>query len=135
LITLLDGYNFIGRDKGLRGNIEEKRNRLLERMGRYAASTGEPVVVIYDGGKEDLSSLENLIEGLPKSGAQALFSGKEKTADDLIGEIAERLREKCVIVSSDRAVMERAARVGAEVLRGGAFESRLREVLKEGGPS
>ncbi|HLG21725.1 MAG TPA: NYN domain-containing protein [Candidatus Manganitrophaceae bacterium] len=127
MTILLDGYNFIGRDKGLRGDIPEKRKRLVERLTRYSALSGEPVVVVFDGGDSGNSSQE-VSEGEPNGGVHILFSGRDETADDVILRLAEKLRERCLVVSSDRAVQEGAGRVGAAVLYSGQFEARLRSL-------
>ena len=45
---VIDGYNLIGRQKGLRGNIAERRKKLVEDLSNYHRITGYPVTVVFD---------------------------------------------------------------------------------------
>ncbi|MFB3061817.1 MAG: NYN domain-containing protein, partial [Candidatus Binatia bacterium] len=46
---VVDGYNLIGSERGLRGDLEGKRNRLIQRLQKYRGKKGFGVIVVFDG--------------------------------------------------------------------------------------
>ena len=120
---IIDGYNFIGRQKGLRGDLEGKRARLIEQLATYRRIKGLPVTVVFDGSGRG--------EAEQTGGIEVVFSGYGESADEVIGRMAEELREGCTVVSSDREVQQRARRNGAIALYAGEFESRLHAALHQ----
>jgi len=46
---IIDGYNVIGTDTGLTGNLEHKRNSLVEELASYHKNKGYGVTVVFDG--------------------------------------------------------------------------------------
>ncbi len=120
---IIDGYNFIGRQKGLRGDLEGKRTRLIEQLVAYRRIKGLSVTVVFDGsGKGEEERI---------GGVEVIFSGYGESADEVIGRMAEMFREGCTIVSSDKAVQQRARQNGAVALYAGEFESRLLAALHQ----
>lgn len=124
---IVDGYNVIGRDKGLRGDLEKKRRVLVERLSGYRRIKGFPVTVVFDGG--DLGETREQVGGV-----EVIFSGRGVTADEVIVRMAEELREGCTVASSDREVQRRVQSSGGIAIYSGEFESRLRAAL-ESSPS
>ena len=122
---IVDGYNFIGRQKGLRGDLEKKRSHLIEQLAAYRRIKELPVTVVFDGSGKG--------EGERIGGIEVLFSGHGESADEVIGRMAEELREGCTVVSSDREVQQRARRNGAIAIYSGEFESRLHAALHQEG--
>jgi predicted RNA-binding protein with PIN domain len=118
---IIDGYNFIGRQKGLRGDLEGKRARLIEQLSAYRRIKGLPVIVVFDGSGKG--------EADRTGGIEVIFSGYGESADDVIVRMAGELREGCTVVSSDRAVQEQVRRSGGVVLYAGEFEARLHAAL------
>lgn len=119
---IIDGYNFIGRQKGLRGDLEGKRARLIEQLAAYHRIKALPVTVVFDGsGKGETERT---------GGIEVIFSGYGESADEVIGRLAEAFREGCTVVSSDREVQQRARQNGAIALYAGEFESRLHAALR-----
>lgn len=122
---LIDGYNFIGRQKGLRGDLEEKRARLIEQLAAYRRIKALPVTVVFDGSGKGAAERTG--------GIEVIFSGYGESADDVIVRMAEEFREGCTVVSSDRAVQDQVRRSGGVALYSGEFEARLRAALQQEG--
>ena len=119
---IVDGYNFIGRDKGLRGDLEKKRRELIERLSAYRQAKGFPVTVVCDGG--DFGEAREMWGGV-----EVIFSGKGTSADEVIGRMAEELREGCTVATSDREVQRRVQSSGGIAIYSGEFEKRLAAAL------
>jgi predicted RNA-binding protein with PIN domain len=122
---IIDGYNFIGRQKGLRGDLEGKRARLIEQLTIYRRIKKLPVTVVFDGSGKG--------EADRTGGIEVIFSGYGESADDVIVRMAEALREGCTVVSSDRAVQDQVRRSGGVALYAGEFEARLHAALDQKG--
>ncbi|NKE70072.1 NYN domain-containing protein [Candidatus Manganitrophus noduliformans] len=122
---IIDGYNFIGRQKGLRGDLEGKRARLIEQLTAYRQIKNLPVTVVFDGSAKGAAERTG--------GIEVIFSGYGESADDVIVRMAEDFREGCTVVSSDRAVRDQAQRSGAVALYSGEFETRLHAALHQEG--
>lgn len=122
---IVDGYNFIGRDKGLRGDLEKKRRLLIEQLSSYRRIKGFPVTVVFDGG--DFGETREQIGGI-----EVIFSGRGVTADEVICRMAEELREGCTVASSDREVQRRVLSSGGIAIYSGEFEKRLQAAIHPG---
>src|SRR3970282_2504379 len=46
---IIDGYNLIGSDQGLRGALEQKRDWLIHRLWRYKMMKEFGLIVVFDG--------------------------------------------------------------------------------------
>jgi predicted RNA-binding protein with PIN domain len=122
---IIDGYNFIGRQGGLRGNIEAKRNRLVTDLSRYRQTKPHDVTVVFDGTR----SGDSFGHEERKEGVSIVYSRHGESADEVIVRMAEELGRDCIVVTSDRAVGQSCAASGALVLSSGEFESRLQLAL------
>lgn len=123
--VIVDGYNFIGKHGGLRGDVEGARARLIADLARYHRAKGVGVTVVFDGAGSDWSARH----GAGQEGVQVLFSGSGETADDVIAQMAAELGNRAVVVSSDHAVARAALAAGAVALSIGEFERRLHAAL------
>lgn len=123
---IVDGYNFIGRQKGLRGDLQEKRRKLIEQLSAYKRIKGFPVTVVFDG--EGIGGAERT------GGIEVVFSGRGESADDVIVRMAEALREGCTVASSDRAVQAQVRSHGGVAISSGEFEARLHAAMNPNGP-
>jgi len=47
--VIIDGYNLIGIDQGLRGSLEHKRERLVRQLSAYRKAKGLDLIVVFDG--------------------------------------------------------------------------------------
>lgn len=127
---IIDGYNYIGRQGGLRGHIEAKRAQLVSDLARYRSIKGHAVTVVFDGGRSgDLFGNEEW-----KEGVSVRYSRQGETADDVIVQMAEAEGSLCIVVTSDRAVAHAASASGAMVVSSGAFEKRLQIALLPASP-
>ena len=123
---IVDGYNFIGREKGLRGDLRGKRQKLIERLSVYRKARGFQVTVVFDGGGgEGLDAGEGWVDGV-----EVVFSRGE-SADEVICRMAEALKEGCTVVSSDREVQRRVRLSGGISIYSGEFDARLKSVLDQ----
>jgi predicted RNA-binding protein with PIN domain len=124
---IVDGYNFIGREKGLRGDLRGKRLKLIERLSAYRKTKGYSVTLVFDGGGgEGLDAGDGRIDGV-----EVVFSRGE-SADEVICRMAEVLKEGCTVVSSDREIQRRVRESGGISIYSGEFEARLKSVLDPG---
>jgi predicted RNA-binding protein with PIN domain len=122
---LIDGYNFIGRQKGLRGDLEAKRKKLLAEVSRYHRLKGYPVTVIFDGWRSGWESEHEERAG----GISVIFSRKGERADAVIARLAQEMGNACLVVTSDREVQRAVRASGGTAIYSGEFEDRLKAAL------
>lgn len=122
---IIDGYNYIGRRKGLRGDLETKRKRLQEELSSYHRMKGYPITVVFDGWRSGWETEHEEWTG----GISVIFSRKGERADTVITRLARQMGGSCVVVSSDREVQRGARECGAGVIFSGEFEDRLNAAL------
>jgi len=126
---LIDGYNLIRQSVTFRPyerlSLEAGRNALIESLAAYRKRTGHRVTVIFDAWEGGFLTEERDRHG----GINILYSRKGETADDLIKRIVEQRKEAFVVVTSDRAIADFAARRDVAAISSPVFEFRLQ--LKE----
>jgi predicted RNA-binding protein with PIN domain len=122
---IVDGYNFIGKQRGLRGDIEQARERLIADLARYHRAKDIAVTVVFDGTRAGWGGEH----GEARAGVQVVFSAHGETADDVIARMAAELGNRAVVVSSDRAVARATLAAGGVALSISEFERRLHEAL------
>ncbi|MDP2183568.1 MAG: NYN domain-containing protein [Actinomycetota bacterium] len=123
MLFLIDGYNITKGDPATRSlSLEEQRDGLLARLavrGADLLGQGE-IVVVFDGeGGAGLSSASH--------GTVRVRFSRDRSADDVLAQLAGEAQQPVCLVSSDRELAERVAThacPGAEV--------RPREALYEG---
>ena len=71
---IIDGYNLIGSERGLRGDLEHQRNWLLQRLSLYQEVRGHTVILVFDGWKTGL--IDEVSEN--KQGVRLFFRAKER---------------------------------------------------------
>ena len=121
---IIDGYNLIGTEKGLRGTLEPKRNWLIQKLFRYQKRKGFNVTVVFDGWRS--GSVNEAVER--RDGVSVVYSRLGEKADAVIVRIARSKGGGCVVVSSDREIRSAVQRFGAVVLYAGEFSAVLRNV-------
>jgi predicted RNA-binding protein with PIN domain len=120
---LVDGMNVVGsRPDGWWRDRRAAMKRLSDLLAAFAAETGEPVTVVFDGRPFDLSAGPVEVE---------FASGRGPDAADRV--IAARVEAdpdpgSLTVVTSDRALADRVRAAGAEVVPAGAFRRRLEEL-------
>src|SRR5207244_8041187 len=99
--------------------LEAGRTALLALVARVARETSDDFVVVFDGARR--------VGTAPAGGrVQVMFSRPPETADDVLRRLAATHREGGVVVTSDRAVLDSARRVGAVGVSGEAFLTAVR---------
>jgi uncharacterized protein len=129
LHLIIDGYNIIRQSPELSSkeshDLRWGREALLEKLAAYRRLKKHPVTVVFDGGLagESLGSRDRF------QGMLIIYSRRGETADDVIKRLADRERERALVISSDREIMVHAERVGATVMSAEEFTFRLESVL------
>jgi uncharacterized protein len=121
---IIDGYNLIGSDRGLRGELEHQRNWLVQRLSLYQEVKGHAVTLVFDGWKS--GSFDEVSE--IKQGVRIVFSRQGEKADTVIVRLARQKGSGCVVVTSDREVRRAVERFGAAAIYAGEFSQILRNL-------
>jgi len=113
---LVDGDNLLGTWPG-RQRSDADRRRLAMELGRFAATARRRVVTIFDGTAPPGAAF----------GANVQFSGRGKTADEVILEIlrGEKDRRGWIVATSDRSLGDQCRHLDARVERCDRFRQRL----------
>ncbi|OAB44045.1 NYN domain-containing protein [Paenibacillus antarcticus] len=101
-VLLVDAYNMIGGWPELAQlapiNMQEARDRLLERMADYQAFTGTHVIVVFDAYR-----VPGLGKSFSQSKVEVYFTKEKETADEtierLVGEMSRKRRQIYVATS------------------------------------
>lgn len=129
---VIDGYNLIRRSPRLslldRRDMEEGREALLTALAAYRRLKGHRVTVVFDGWERGGTSEQVKLT----AGLQVVFSRRGERADQTILRFVEKTPAGAVVITSDRAVADEAARIGALVLSTEEFHERLDRALREG---
>jgi predicted RNA-binding protein with PIN domain len=119
---IIDGYNLIGRDGGLSGALEHKRNWLIQQLASFREKKNVEVTVVFDGWQ---SGLRNEVEE-KRGGVKVVFSRPGEKADSVIMRLARRQGNGCVVVTSDREIRNGVGKFGAAAVTSDEFAEILR---------
>ena len=113
---LVDGDNLLGTWPGRQRSDADRRQLAME-LSRFATRVRRRVVTIFDGTPPPGSSF----------GANVRFSGRGRTADDVILELlrGENDRRGWVVATSDRSLGDQCRHLDARVERCDRFRRRL----------
>lgn len=120
---IVDGYNFIGRYSGLIGDIEAKREVLINLLCEYRAFKKHDITVVFDGWQNGMPVESSEV----KRGVRIIFSRLGEKADDVIKRLSVK-GQNIIVVSSDREVSSYAVNRGAVALSCSEFEKKLTEL-------
>jgi len=129
---IIDGYNLI-RQSSLfsdidRLNLQRGREMLLEYLADYRQRRHHRVTVVFDGaGAPSFSPPKDRFRGV-----DIRFSRSGETADAVIKKMTSRLKEKALVVSSDREIIDHAVLKGAATIRSPEFEKIVLSITGEG---
>jgi uncharacterized protein len=123
---IIDGYNLIGSNTGLTGNLEHKRNSLVEQLVSYHKNKGHGVTVVFDGWRS--GSIDEVEQ--KRDGICIVYSRLGEKADSVIIRRARKQSTGCVVVSSDREVRNAVERSGAVALYAGEFRDMLNHLAQ-----
>jgi predicted RNA-binding protein with PIN domain len=125
---IIDGYNLIGSEQGLRDALEHKRSGLVQRLERYHQAKGFFIKVVFDGWKTG-----QITESLEKAkGVTVIFSRQGEKADSVVVRLARQIGSGCVVVSSDREVRSSVEKFGATAIYSKEFWEILRQLDNPG---
>lgn len=122
---IIDGYNYIHRIRSGPStdstNLEMLRRELLERLFRYKKERSVRITTVFDArGGYNLSRQKENYKGI-----DVVYAGESETADDvIIGWIRER-RSGLLVVTSDRAIIDEAKKVGIPFMTPVAVEQSM----------
>lgn len=123
---MIDGYNLIKQWDELIDleaiSLEKGRKGLIRLLAAYKKSRGHDITVVFDGWKSDnIGSSHDSLQGI-----DIIYSGRGERADEVIKRIADEMRGRVVIVTSDKAIETHALKRGSSVIPSADFEMRVR---------
>ena len=125
LHIIVDGYNLIRNSAALnvldRQDLQLGREALVEMLAAYKKVKHHKITVVFDGSDVPVySQSHDRVKGIT-----VRFSRAGETADDVIKRMACQEREKALVVSSDREVVDFAASCGAATIDAQQFEVKI----------
>lgn len=124
---VVDGYNVIGSEQGLRGDLEQKRNNLVAEVVQYQERTGHALTTVFDGWRAGRRE-----ETWEQVGAVAVvFSRFGEKADAVIERLAREIGPTCTVVTSDRDLRRGVEGSGAVAVYVGEFLAKMRKPAAE----
>jgi predicted RNA-binding protein with PIN domain len=131
---IIDGYNLIRQSNSLRYfdlmDIQLGREALVETLAAYRKLKPHRVTVVFDGA----GSLQFSQQQDQRKGITIRFSHNGESADAVIKRMAYRERERALVVSSDRQIINKVTSYGAATIGADDFGEKLTMALyKEGG--
>jgi predicted RNA-binding protein with PIN domain len=122
---VIDGYNLIRQSGRLsaieRSSLQEGREALLDGLALYRRVKHHPMTVVFDGASGD-----NFMPTRTRyKGIKVVFSLSGEPADAVIKRLVSRERERAVVVTSDRGIVDFAAECGAATIGSGEFENKM----------
>ena len=122
---IIDGYNLIRQSSSLsmldQQDIQLARESLIDLLAAYKKMKRHPITVVFDGTSAPQFSPNHD----QQKGIKIIFSRTGESADEVIKRMARKEREKALVVSSDRDVVDSAASQGAATISSSRFESKL----------
>ncbi|MFP4476406.1 MAG: NYN domain-containing protein [Desulfatibacillaceae bacterium] len=126
---IIDGYNMIGQSPTLStGDLEQDRDCLIDFLAAYKRIKAHRITVVFDAARVDTFEARKL----NMKGIDIRFSQPGQLADSVIKNMARQMRERAMVVSSDREVAGVAREAGAAVLGCREFEQVVADRLMGG---
>ena len=113
---LVDGDNLLGTWRGRKRSDADRRSLAFE-LDRFAARVRRRVVLVFDGTEPPGGNL----------GADVHFSGRGRTADDLILQYLRGVQDRrgWIVITSDRSLGDQCRYLEARLERCDRFRKRL----------
>jgi uncharacterized protein len=123
---IIDGYNLIRQSDALhmldQQDIEAGRDALIDLLAAYKKIKPHKITVVFDAANAPLFSNRNdSVKGI-----KIKFSGPGETADTVIKKIASSKKEKALIVTSDKDIINFVSSQGASTICSTEFEEKIR---------
>jgi predicted RNA-binding protein with PIN domain len=120
--VIIDGYNLIHQSHTLDSrNIQDARDRLVDTLAAYKRIKGHKITVVFDGSNAPV----NTYSRNRRKGIYITFSNRDELADAVIMRMVARERQKALVVSSDREILDYAASRGAGTISSALFEEKV----------
>jgi predicted RNA-binding protein with PIN domain len=125
LHIIIDGYNLIRQSKSFRHldnqSIQWGRDALIDTLSAYKRLKSHNITVIFDGIQAPyLAPTGDRIKGI-----RIQFSRNGESADRVIKRLARTEKEKALVVSSDRDVVQSCEAYGAATISAESFEIKI----------
>ena len=122
---IIDGYNLIRQSSSLslldHQDLQLGREALVDLLVKYKRIKHHKITVVFDGTNAlSFSGHRDYINGI-----EIKFSRFGESADTVIKKIAAVEKEKALVVSSDREVVDSSCLSGAAVIGSNEFEQKL----------
>ena len=119
--VIVDGYNLIGSEKGLRGNLQGQRDRLVRELRDYQERKGCVITVVFDGWRSGW-----IYETEERTGdLTVIYSRQGEKADSVIKRLAREMGSACIVVTSDRELRQAVEASGATAIYTSEFKAKL----------
>lgn len=122
---IVDGYNLIRQSDTLRGyeriSLEAGRQALVRSLADYRKHRGHRITVVFDGWVGGSPQEERDRAG----GLDIIYSRLGEKADEVIKRLLAKGSEEIMVVTSDREIVNFAARRGKTSIASAAFSSLL----------
>ena len=122
---IIDGYNLIRNSDSLsaldRQDLQTGRERLVDMLAVYKRVKSHRITVVFDGPTDPVhSQYRDRVKGI-----DIKFSSGGQSADTLIKKMASQEKERALIVSSDREVVDAAQQYHSATIGSSEFEEKL----------
>jgi predicted RNA-binding protein with PIN domain len=125
LHIIIDGYNLIRQSKSLRHldnqSIQLGRDALIDTLSAYKRLKSHNITVVFDGIQAPYPApAKDRIKGI-----RIQFSRNGESADRVIKRLARTDKEKALVVSSERDVVQSCEAYGAATISSESFEIKI----------
>ncbi len=131
LHIIIDGYNLIRQSDTFstidRRDIQDGREALVNTLAAYKRVKGHRITIVFDG----LNAPAVALNKDKRKGIEIQFSRTGEIADTVIKRMVIREREKALVVSSDRDIIDFASSQGAATISSPSFEKRIAQAAFE----
>jgi predicted RNA-binding protein with PIN domain len=122
MIIIIDGYNVLKQYTPGADVSHSARTRFIAHCAQYARRKNHTLIVVFDGGPHQWMFKEVI------NGVTVVYSGQQKTADDVIkGYIEQYHSHDALLVSSDRELNVCAQAHGVTSINSRDFYQLMRE--------
>ncbi|MBW1893254.1 MAG: NYN domain-containing protein [Deltaproteobacteria bacterium] len=122
---IIDGYNLIRQSCTLsmldQQDIQTGRDSLITLLAAYKKIKAHKITVVFDGA--DAPVFSNQSDSM--KGIKIKFSGQGETADAVIKKMASSEREKALVVTSDKDIINFVSSRGAATICSTEFEKKI----------
>ncbi len=127
---IIDGYNLI-RQSAILSALDQQdimlgREALIDQLAIYRKIKSHRITVVFDARQSPLFSQQNDHH----KGIAIRFSKRGESADDVIKRMARKERQRALVVSSDREIVNYADLCGAATISAPQFENKLQMAIQ-----